>query len=372
MIIGYADLRTSYDSEVYAQRVDYDGNWGFPSPRIRAVRDIPGDQGGQVNLSWYASGYDPGLNQITYYSLWRAIEPEQAAVMLSGGAELFAGRGEVPLSSENRLIRKQYLAGSEYFWAMVGSQNAFCLDAYSLSAPTMFDSTAVSDEYHYFQVIAHTADPLTFFTSEPDSGYSVDNLAPCPPQGLAGCQRYIPEGLELKWDRSGEPDLDCYRIYRGLVESFEPGSENLIASSCDTLYFDGEWDWGAGYSYKLSAVDIHGNESGFALLGPDDITGDDTPPPPKESYLAQNYPNPFNPSTVIEFGLEENSRVSLSVFDTSGRLVMPLLSGERKAGNYLIRWDGMDRWGKMVSSGVYFCRLEAGDLCLTRKMIMLR
>ncbi|MBD3180166.1 MAG: hypothetical protein GF417_11575 [Candidatus Latescibacteria bacterium] len=51
----------------------------------------------------------------------------------------------------------------------------------------------------------------------------MDNLAPCPPKGLAGSQSYIPEGLELEWHRSGESDLDCYRICRGLGEFFESG-----------------------------------------------------------------------------------------------------------------------------------------------------
>ncbi|MBD3180165.1 MAG: T9SS type A sorting domain-containing protein [Candidatus Latescibacteria bacterium] len=146
----------------------------------------------------------------------------------------------------------------------------------------------------------------------------------------------------------------------------------MIASPCDTLYFDGEWEWDKGYSYKLSAVDIHGNESVFALLGPDDITGDDTPSPPRKSYLAQNYPNPFNPGTVIEFGLSESSRASLSVYDPSGRLVTVLFSGEKGAGSYRIKWDGMDRRGTQVPSGVYFYRLEAGGLRLNRKMKMIR
>lgn len=117
----------------------------------------------------------------------------------------------------------------------------------------------------------------------------------------------------------------------GVTEDFEPGSGSLIASLCDTVVFDGGWRWDGGYYYKVSAVDVHGNESGFALLRPEDVTGDEMPGLPEAAFLAQNYPNPFDPTTRIVYGLSRPSRVMLYVHDVSGRLVRVLRRGELSA-----------------------------------------
>jgi hypothetical protein len=141
---------------------------------------------------------------------------------------------------------------------------------------------------------------------------------------------------------------------------------------CDTTSFDGGWTWDTGYYYKVSAVDIHGNESGFALLAPENVTGTDTPETPMAAYLRQNFPNPFNPATTIEFGLERHSHVSLRVYDAAGRLTRVIANNDRPAGHYSEVWDGKDGCGRAVSSGVYFYRLDTGSLTRTRKMILLK
>jgi hypothetical protein len=241
-----------------------------------------------------------------------------------------------------------------------------------MPVPTLFDSIAGCSEYHYIQVIAHTTDPMVFYISDPDSGYSVDNLAPCPPGSLAGKQSFTPAGLTLTWDRNMEADLDHYAVYRGTSADFVPGPGNIVASPSDTTLLDTGWTWSGGYYYKVCAVDVHGNASGFALLTPDDISGNDTPRVPAASYLAQNYPNPFNPTTRIAFGLSGPGDVSLEIYDVSGRLVRVLADGERRAGRYEESWDGRDASGCAVASGMYFCRMKASGYEGTRKMILLR
>ena len=88
--------------------------------------------------------------------------------------------------------------------------------------------------------------------------------------------------------------------------------------------------------------------------------------------LAQNYPNPFNPETTVEFGLRDAQRVSLAVYDITGRQVATLVDGRREAGRYAVRWTGRDDAGRQVASGVYLYRLTAGEQTVTRKMILLR
>jgi flagellar hook assembly protein FlgD len=64
--------------------------------------------------------------------------------------------------------------------------------------------------------------------------------------------------------------------------------------------------------------------------------------------------------------------VSLKVYDVAGRLVDVLVDEARPAGVYTETWNGRDRLGNAAASGVYFCRIVAGDLVRTRKMVLLR
>jgi fibronectin type 3 domain-containing protein len=123
----------------------------------------------------------------------------------------------------------------------------------------------------------------------------MDNLAPDPPLGLAGEQSQSPEGLQLTWDPNTKDDLWYYAVYRDTSDTFTPGPGTLIATPTDEEWFDNGWDWEEDYRYKVSAVDENGNESDFALLGPNDVTGDVPPPVLLADFLNQNYPNPFNP-----------------------------------------------------------------------------
>ena len=99
---------------------------------------------------------------------------------------------------------------------------------------------------------------------------------------------------------------------------------------------------------------------------------DKDPGIPSHFALHQNYPNPFNPFTTIEYALPERSKVQLTVFDVTGREVIRFDEGERLPGYHKILWDGADRAGKHVETGVYFCRIQAGSFTETIKMVFLR
>lgn len=88
--------------------------------------------------------------------------------------------------------------------------------------------------------------------------------------------------------------------------------------------------------------------------------------------LNQNFPNPFNPETVISFSLEKAGEVTLTVYDILGRTVTTLQQGYLPAGQHEFRWNGADQYGQTVSSGVYFYRLAADKISLTRKMVLMK
>lgn len=98
---------------------------------------------------------------------------------------------------------------------------------------------------------------------------------------------------------------------------------------------------------------------------------------PQSFSLGQNFPNPFNPSTIITYALSasENGRpatVNLSVYNLLGEKIITLVNKVQRPGNYAVAWNGTDRRGAKVASGVYFYRLSYGEQSATRKMMLLK
>ena len=95
---------------------------------------------------------------------------------------------------------------------------------------------------------------------------------------------------------------------------------------------------------------------------------------PSDFVLKQNYPNPFNPSTTISFevppGLQQT--VTLAIFDVLGRTVRILVNEELAPGSHSIVWNGRDKSGGSVSSGVYLYQLTAENYQVTKKLILIR
>ena len=88
---------------------------------------------------------------------------------------------------------------------------------------------------------------------------------------------------------------------------------------------------------------------------------------PDQVYLNQNYPNPFNPTTIISFGLSEESEVALEVFDILGRKVQTLISRKMPAGSYTVPFDGRN-----LASGIYLYRILTSQKVVTNKMVLIK
>ncbi len=89
-------------------------------------------------------------------------------------------------------------------------------------------------------------------------------------------------------------------------------------------------------------------------------------------FLARTAPNPSADATRIEYFLEVNGNVSLTVFDASGRRVRDLWNGWQMAGGHTIAWDGRDDAGTHVPAGVYFVRLNGASAQDSRKLLVVR
>ncbi len=82
---------------------------------------------------------------------------------------------------------------------------------------------------------------------------------------------------------------------------------------------------------------------------------------PREFSLSQNYPNPFNPTTRFVVGLPQTAHLEVSVFNILGQKVATLVNEMRDAGYQIVEWNGTNDYGKQVSSGVYFLRMNADN-----------
>jgi hypothetical protein len=116
------------------------------------------------------------------------------------------------------------------------------------------------------------------------------------------------------------------------------------------------------YKYRLKQIDVNGNFEYFALNGEVEVGV------PKKFDLSQNYPNPFNPTTKINFDLPADSKVTMMVYDITGREIARLVNNEyKKAGYYTTEFNA-----GMLSSGVYFYSLSADNFRMTKKLVVLK
>lgn len=92
----------------------------------------------------------------------------------------------------------------------------------------------------------------------------------------------------------------------------------------------------------------------------------------KKTMLFGATPNPFNPSTKLRFDIAQSERVELSIYSLRGELVKRLVNQVFNSGSHEVVWEGRDDFGRNVSSGVYFARLSAGKVVMTRRMVLVQ
>ncbi len=185
-----------------------------------------------------------------------------------------------------------------------------------------------------------------------------------PPAGLVATT--VGTSIGLIWTNGGGGiGLLRYRIYRGTDST----NVALLDSTTATSYLNLGLPIGRTYFYRVSAVDAVGFEGAmsYAASGRTGVDAIDREAIPDEFFLYQNYPNPFNPSTRITFSVPKSTHVQIRVLDLLGREVAVLVNGDRTPGTYEVQWDASAH-----PSGMYICRIQAGDFVQMRKMTLLK
>jgi len=102
-------------------------------------------------------------------------------------------------------------------------------------------------------------------------------------------------------------------------------------------------------------------------LEPTQATPEDSNKPPVRFDLQSIYPNPFNSMTTVKFSIDKPERITLSVYDLTGREVVKLFDGVKAIGNHNVVWNAVE-----APAGLYLVQLEGADRTMTRKVVLLR
>jgi DNA-binding beta-propeller fold protein YncE len=314
--------------------------FAFPAEDL-ALSDVPRDQGGQVRLRFAPASTDmPGSPEpITGYEAYRRID---GALAVSDPAD------EVDLAN----------------WDFVTTIPAHGESEYNVILPTLADSTAAGIAYSTFLVRATTADPYGYMDSNPESTYSVDNLAPPEPTNFAVLQ-VLPDGsVDLRWDPSSAIDFERFDLHRGTDPGFVPAAGNRIAQLTGTVHLDPQGlSGGSPAYYKLIARDDAGNPSPSAVTSTAIVGIGDGPGP----ALALRAASPARGVAHLSFDLPQAGRVSLSVHDVRGRRVWQGPRGAiYPAGTSNATWELRGS----VPAGYYVARLVTAQGIRTAPVIV--
>jgi hypothetical protein len=312
-------------------------------PIITAITDVGNDQGKKVRIQFARSGQDVAATTmpVTQYEAYRRND-----------ALAFVASDAPPGS----LSRASLL---DLGWVYAGDVPAHGTDVYVMDAPTDQDSTIALGQHHsVFFIRAATSGAVTYFDSPPDSGYSLDNLAPGVPSN------FVFSAGDLSWDESTAADFDFFIVYGSNTDNFGAATvvDYSVAPAMDVTASPYVF-------YYVTATDFSGNEGKPAKINTLSGVGGT----PKSYVLSvSNYPNPFNPRTTVSYTVPSRGRVTVTIYDTRGALVATLFDGERAAGAYAVDWDGRTNDAAGAASGIYFARIEHASGTRSKKMVLLK
>jgi hypothetical protein len=214
----------------------------------------------------------------------------------------------------------------------------------------------------------------TFTTTTPIntfSSYSGGQQSAMPVELSSFTSNIITRDVKLNWVTASENNNAGFEILRSAQN--DNGSWTKIGyvtgngtKTTPTNYSFEDKNLNTGkYNYRLKQIDYNGNFEYFNLAGEVEIGV------PKKFDISQNYPNPFNPTAKIDFDLPFDSKVSMKLYDISGREVMTLVNEQKSAGYYTVQMNGNN-----LSSGMYFYRIIAEGngqkYVMTKKAVLIK
>jgi len=202
------------------------------------------------------------------------------------------------------------------------------------------------------------------------ASHSVDGNTVLPVELASFTSTITRNNVTLNWATSSETNNSGFDIERSLVGTTEWTKAGSVTGNGTTTeaknYSFTERVNTGKYSYRLKQIDFNGNFEYFNL------SSEITVGVPDAYKLSQNYPNPFNPSTKIDYDLPYDGKVSILLYDISGREVANLVNEVKTAGYYTATFNGAN-----LASGMYFYRINAtgtgnNNFISTKKMVLIK
>ena len=190
------------------------------SPVLTSVEDVPDDQGGRVYVHFDRSYFDHPELTGQFYSVFRLDMVDDTTQ-----------------------------------WVGAGTVSATGQDTYTVEVSTQSDSTVSSNGLTQFKLIAFLDEGT--FESESMSGYSLDNLGPPAPTGVAIHQ--VGTDVEITWEPMDIEDLNHFSIYRSDQSDFVVNEGHLIWQGSSHTFLDTTASWVTPYFYMIQATDYSGN-----------------------------------------------------------------------------------------------------------------
>ncbi len=185
--------------------------------------------------------------------------------------------------------------------------------------------------------------------------------------------------VRLHWTTQTESELDGYKLYRNtkaslqdaqMLDIYIPGTNTSQTHHYsyldDTIIHDG------AYFYWIQAIDYDGTNEIFGPTKVEVLTESQSSnlKPVQTAGLISIYPNPFNPSTSITYYLEEESNVQIEIYNIRGQRVRTFNEGNRLPGDYKLIWQGDDKLGNNLPSGIYLCKMISNNETDVRKILL--
>jgi hypothetical protein len=272
----------------------------------------------------------------------------------------FTGTGDhVPEDTDGLALTQRILPNLPHgaLWAQSDDQNVHC-----------FDWKAIADSFN-LAVVTYNDNSLPV-TLESFTGQIKKNI------------------VYLNWTVASETDNLGFELYRKtdadtnfvLIQSYQTDAALKSKGNSTTMQHYGTVDLISSTSvstvwYKLTQVDYSGARTELKTIQlnvPHPLHNSVSPLQPDQYVVFPNYPNPFNATTIIPVQLARSGKISVAVFDVSGKRIKTLFRGNHSAGIHTFSWDGTDDHGVSVPSGVYIFDLLTENLHFTRKMLLVR
>lgn len=245
--------------------------------------------------------------------------------------------------TEQIRITKDSLASDGRYWIETTKRETLVLDT---AASTVYQVGGFGKPFELFPKFKLDADSGDVWTVFQDSVYRKSARV------VDTYDTYLfgPEIVAVK-------EVDFYDYTLGNPESLLTDTYYLASG-----YGIIAWDIDTFPVWRLRGCIIGGVLHGTVTS----VAHSQVPLAPEGFHLWPNYPNPFNPGTTIRYELPRSSMVNLTVYDLLGREVSVLVNEREDAGVHEVRFDG-----RGLSSGIYLCRLTAGNFAEIRKFVLL-